>query len=120
MDKALQQSVRLRRLEAAASSGSSYKYSDLVAALAYSYRGKKAEAAPHLQNLEQAMGIGKVPAATVARVYSVLGDGGRAMDLLESAEHTRDRDLLYLKVSPFYRSLRGSDRYDALLRRMRM
>ena len=122
-DKALREADRLRELEtsrgdAGAADASVTKYADLVAALAWAYQRDAASAAPFLDRLEQGRTHHHVSAATVARVYAALGHTATALQYLEEAEAARDRELLNVKVAPFFRPLHQEPRFQALLRRM--
>jgi len=59
----------------------------------------------------------KTGAMEFALVHAALGDAGRALDYLEEAYQKHDGWLVYLQT-PFFRSLRGQPRYQALVQRM--
>jgi hypothetical protein len=96
------------------------KYADLVAALAWAYQGDATAATPFLGRLESHSRARRISPATIARVYAVLGDASRALDGLEQAERSHQRDLLTLRVSPFFVSLQPQPRFQALLRRLHL
>lgn len=98
--------------------GGVYKFSTLVRALAWAYTGEYAEAESFVQALEVGRHNGSISPATLARVYSVIGRPELAISRLEEAERLRDRELLLLKVSPFFVNLRSDPRFQALLERL--
>ena len=89
------------------------QYADLISAVAWSYQKDFTAAEPYLESLERA----RAP-SMLARVYAVQGRADDAMAALRDAEDQRDRELLYLRVSPYFASLQRDARYQALVRRM--
>lgn len=57
-----------------------------------------------------------VPAYEVAKVYSALGRQGEALAWLEKARRQRSHSMVFLKVDPAWRRLRGDPRFAALVR----
>ena len=91
----------------------------MVAALAWSYQPDPSGAAPFVARLEQGRAAGRVTPSTLARVYGAQGDAPRAMATLLEAEAQRDRDLLYINVSPHYTAIRQDPAFRALVDRLR-
>ncbi len=56
----------------------------------------------------------------LASIYARLGDEKAALDWLERAYEEHDSTLVWLKVHPRFDALRASERFSALLRRMRL
>jgi eukaryotic-like serine/threonine-protein kinase len=117
--KALEQSEILRRQERAGRTDDATPIADMVAALAWSYQGDPAGAAPFVERLEQGHAAGRVTASTLARVYGAQGDAIRAVAALLEAEAQHDRDLLYVNVSPHYTAIRQDPAFRALVDRLR-
>jgi TolB-like protein len=121
LNRALQESDILRQKETAALGSSAVtEYADMVAALAWSYYGNQASAAPHIERLEAGRAAGRVSPSVLARVYAALRDSPRALDALLQAEAQRDRELFYIAVSPYYASLRDEPQFRALVGRLRL
>jgi eukaryotic-like serine/threonine-protein kinase len=93
-------------------------YADLVAALAWSYRGDLAAAAPFVARLEAARAAGRGSLSALARIYAAQGDVARATAALLDAEAQHDRELLYLNVSPYYAGIRDAPQIRALIDRL--
>ncbi|HEX7313975.1 MAG TPA: hypothetical protein VF297_08630 [Pyrinomonadaceae bacterium] len=55
-----------------------------------------------------------------AYVYAPMGDKERAFVYLEKAYQRRENMIVYLKVAPWFDSLRDDPRYDALTKRLRL
>jgi TolB-like protein/tetratricopeptide (TPR) repeat protein len=115
-DRALHQAGLLRQKSTAATS----RYADLVAALAWSYHGDLAAAAPFVDALSVPEGPERVSPSFAARAYAAQGRVPEALAALEAAESERDRELMYLGVSPLYDGVRADPRFRALLARMHL
>lgn len=102
------------RPEAPAANG--MRHADRMYSLYYALAGKADAAAPYLERLESQTPVGLVSPAMIARAYAALGQTEHALDLIETAIARKDRVLLYLKVNPFFRSLRLYPRYQQFLR----
>jgi tetratricopeptide (TPR) repeat protein len=120
LEKALDQGAVLRPREAQppGASGWPFQYADLVAALAWSYAGDPAEAAPFLARLEAGWAAGQVSPGMLARVYAAQGNTTLALEALHAAEQHRDRELLYIEVSPYYAPIRDDAQFRALAQRV--
>ncbi len=53
-----------------------------------------------------------------AHVYARMGDTEKALECLEKSIAARTGDMLFIKVDPRLKSLRGNSRFDALIRRV--
>ena len=119
--KALEQSAVLRVREAGAPGSTAVtEYADLVGALAWSYAGETANAAPFLERLEGGRARGRVSPAVLARVYAAQRDTDRALEALLQAESQKDRELFYVAVSPHYASIRDEPQFRALVDRLHL
>jgi TolB-like protein/DNA-binding winged helix-turn-helix (wHTH) protein/Flp pilus assembly protein TadD len=87
-------------------------------AMALHSAGRKAEADAMLDTLVAR--YAHSGAYQVAQVHAWRGEKDQAFDWLERAEKQRDAGLIYLKVDPLMRALRGDPRYDAWLKRMKL
>ncbi len=59
-------------------------------------------------------------AYATARVYAWLGEKDQALEWLERAYVERDPGVTWIKIDPFFRSLRGDPRFKALLHKMNL
>ncbi len=91
-------------------------FSDCMYALFDAMSGDKAASVKILQRLELS-GDQSSP-VELSQIYAALGDRDKALDLLERGAASKDRGLLYLKVDPFFDSLRDSQRFQALLKQI--
>lgn len=89
----------------------------VLAALAHVYAcaGEPSEAARILGELENLSHRRYVSPYWLALVYTGMGDGGRALDLLMRAHDERDVWLTWLGVEPRFDALRGEPRFRELL-----
>ncbi|NNE98324.1 MAG: protein kinase [Pyrinomonadaceae bacterium] len=81
----------------------------------YALAGKKDEAR---RILKQELNSPQKDARNIAGIYAELGDKDNAFKWLEVLYKQRDDRILYLKISPFYDSLRDDPRYRDLVRRI--
>jgi tetratricopeptide (TPR) repeat protein len=95
-------------------------YSDRMYALYHALSGDPRAAEPHLQRLESGMREGQTSPVVVAWIRTALHQYDDALTLLETALESKDRKLLYLNVHPLFEPLRNTDRFQAMLRRMRL
>jgi Tfp pilus assembly protein PilF len=93
---------------------------DAMQALFYTMMGSEAAAYPYLQRSEAAMENSTLSPVMVAKVYAARGDSNRAIDLLFRAAENRDRRLFYVHITPFFETLHGQPRFQALLARMKL
>ena len=82
--------------------------------------GKRAEAEALMHELEAAAQEGYVSPVAFAIVHIGLDNVDQALDWAERAYEDRRGWLAYLKVNPMLDPLRGSPRFDALVRRMKL
>jgi serine/threonine protein kinase/Tfp pilus assembly protein PilF len=86
----------------------------------YAISGQTAEAQRVLADLLLRAKSGYLPGAHIAGVYASLGDKNKAFEWLEEAYATRDSQLEFLGVQPFYDPLRSDPRFADLLRRIHL
>jgi TolB-like protein/tetratricopeptide (TPR) repeat protein len=84
---------------------------------AYASAGHRAEALRVLDELHRRRQKGYVPAAAFLNAYLGLGDKEQAFAWMERAAEERSNILQFLKVHPFFDSLRGDPRFAEYLRR---
>jgi TolB-like protein/Flp pilus assembly protein TadD len=87
---------------------------------AYGLKGAAAEARRTLNELSTLADRQYVPSSTVALVYAGLGDKAKALERLEQAYQEHDFAMVFLDVVPWFKSLRGEARFQALVRRMQL
>ncbi len=85
---------------------------------AYAKQGAKAAADDVLKDLQGRSAREYVPASALAIVLAAQGDRARALDALERAYEEHDFALVQIVVAPWFRPLRGEDRYDRLVVRL--
>jgi serine/threonine-protein kinase len=110
-ERAVRESVSLSR------NGTYYR-----ATLAYvlAKTGRRAEAEAILAELERFAQTAYVSPVSFATVYLGLGDVERALDWTERAYHERRGWLAYLKCNPIMDPLRGHQRFEGLLEKMKL
>jgi TolB-like protein/Flp pilus assembly protein TadD len=84
---------------------------------AYAHRGRRAEALQVVDELQRRGRKGYVPAAAFLNAYLGLGDREQAFVWLERAAVEKSNIMQFLKVHPFFDSLRGDPRFVEYLRR---
>ena len=84
---------------------------------AYARGGRRAEALRVLDELHRRRQKGYVPAGAFLQAYLGLGDKEEAFAWLERAAEERSNIVQFLKVEPFFDSLRGDPRFAEFLRR---
>jgi TolB-like protein/tetratricopeptide (TPR) repeat protein len=84
---------------------------------AYARAGRRREALRLLDELHQRRQRGYVPAAAFLNAYLGLGDREEAFQWLERAAEERSNIMQFLKVHPFFDSLRGDPRFADFIRR---
>lgn len=88
-------------------------------AAAYANLGKTDEARKIIEELHERVDEEHVSLAAFAILYAALGDKEQALDWLEKEYEERTGDaLLYLKIAPYWDSLRSEPRFIALLKKM--
>jgi TolB-like protein/tetratricopeptide (TPR) repeat protein len=88
-----------------------------VLARAYAHGGRRAEALQTVDELRRRKQKGYVPAAAFLNAYLGLDDREQAFVWLERSAEERSNILQFLKVHPFFDSLRGDPRFVEYLRR---
>ncbi len=88
-------------------------------ACAYALAGRPEDALAELSRLEARSGDQYVPPYAVAGPLALLGHLDAAFAKLEESYATRDRGMIWLRVNPRFDPLRGDERYDSLVSRMR-
>jgi serine/threonine-protein kinase len=78
--------------------------------------GRPAAARAMLDRLQTLARRTFVPSVTSAVIHLGLGDYEKALDCLETALRNRELAITVMKVHPLYDPLRGSPRFEALLR----
>jgi tetratricopeptide (TPR) repeat protein len=84
---------------------------------AYAHGGRRAEALQVVEELRRRAQKGYVPAAAFLNAYLGLGDTEQAFAWLERAAAERSNIMQFLKVHPFFDSLRGDPRFAQYLHR---
>jgi serine/threonine protein kinase/Tfp pilus assembly protein PilF len=82
--------------------------------------GRRAEALEALDRLDQISRFRYVSAADMAVLNLLVGRKQQALDWLEEGYRDRATDMMFLKVSPEFDSLRSEPRFQQLLRRMNL
>jgi len=124
--RALQESDTLRLMETTASRRAhpgeppKTEYADLVGALAWSYRRRPLEAQPFVGRLEADVAAGRTSPSFLARVFAVQNRQDLFFKALADTEEQHDRELMYLRVSPLYASVRTDPRFVAVERRLNL
>jgi TolB-like protein/Tfp pilus assembly protein PilF len=90
------------------------------AGFAYGVAGRTAEARAMLSDLEDLASSRYVPAVYVAAVHAGLGQKEDACDWLERAFAERASWLVFLRVEPWWDSLRAHPRFERLLQQMHL
>jgi hypothetical protein len=88
-----------------------------VLARAYARGGRRAQALQVVDELQRRRQKGYVPAAAFLNAYLGLGDTELAFVWMERAAEERSNIMQFLKVHPFFDSLRGDPRFAGYLRR---
>lgn len=98
-----------------ASAPQTIKFADRMHAEYYAVGGRPDSAAPYLARLKADTAAGRTSPVPLAMYYAVIGDVMDALPLLERAAGHKDRQLLYLKVSPQFDKIRRHPRFQALI-----
>jgi serine/threonine-protein kinase len=85
---------------------------------AYARQGNRAEAGRVVRDLEALSAREYVPATALATVHTALGDRDRALDALERAYDEHDFSIAQIGVAPWFRPLRGEERFQRLLTKL--
>jgi pentatricopeptide repeat protein len=84
---------------------------------AYAHAGRRTDALRLLDELHRRRQKGYVPAGAFVNAYLGLGDTEQAFAWLEHAAEERSNIMQFLKVHPFFDSIRGDSRFAQYLRR---
>jgi serine/threonine protein kinase/tetratricopeptide (TPR) repeat protein len=95
-------------------------YADQVFALTYALMGDTSTARIYRERMEADVEQGGTSPAGVAWAYAAEGQTARACDFFDLALTRRDRRLLYVKVLPFLENMRGVERFETLLKTMKL
>jgi len=87
---------------------------------AYARQGAKPAATALLNDLQAMATRQYVPASAPAIVHAALGDRNAALDWLEKAYDEHDFAIVQIEVAPWFRSLRGEDRFQRIVTRLGM
>jgi adenylate cyclase len=82
----------------------------------YGIAGRRDEALQELAELKRRARRRRVSSVYLARIYSGLGDKGRALDLLYQSYAERSDHLLVISIDPDFDGLRSEPRFVELLR----
>ena len=86
----------------------------------YATEGNEAEARRYLAMLYEMAKTRHVPASCFALVHAGLGERDAALGHLERGVEQRELPLTHIKVHPGYDALRGEERFQRLLVKMRL
>ncbi len=87
---------------------------------AYARQGAKPAATALLNDLQAMATRQYVPASAPAIVHAALGDRNAALDWLDKAYDEHDFAIIQIEVAPWFRSLRGEDRFQRIATRLGM
>jgi len=100
----------------------SRRHSMVVAMTGYTeaMRGRRIEALKVLKELKDRSSREYVPPLRFAIVYTALGDKDKAFEWLNTACDRRDILVIYLKINPFFDTLRNDPRFPIVLQRLNL
>jgi len=101
-----------------ASGAMSFSYSDRMHAEYYTLSGHSEAARPYLERLVADTAAGRISPISLGTYYAAVGDFDQALTLLEKAAEQKDRQLLFIKVSPEFDAIRSRPRFQALVKSM--
>jgi tetratricopeptide (TPR) repeat protein len=84
------------------------------------FAGRRAEAEKMLEEISRRAATDYISPASIAYIYTALGEKDRAFENLDRAVFDRDPNILGLKTNPIFDSLRTDVRYRALLKKMQL
>jgi len=87
-------------------------------ALSYALCGKAARAREALAALKRFAQRSYISPVDFATIYFALGEEERAFNLLDEAYELRATDLVFIKMSPFFKGVRRTPRFVALLKKI--
>ena len=85
---------------------------------AHARRRNRAAAEGVLKDLQTLATREYVPSSAVAVIYAALNDKAHALDWLEKALDEHDFSMAQVNVAPWFKSLRGEDRFQRLLTKL--
>jgi hypothetical protein len=85
---------------------------------AYAHTGRQSEAIALVDELRRRQQKGYIPAAAFVNAYLGLGDKKQAFAWMERAYQEQSMILQYLKVNPFFDSVRDDPRFANMLHRV--
>ena len=85
---------------------------------AHAKAGDRAAADGVLRQLSGLAAREYVPSSSLATVYAALGDKTRALDALDKAYLEHDFGITQIPIAPWFQSLRGDARFDALVAKL--
>jgi serine/threonine protein kinase/tetratricopeptide (TPR) repeat protein len=94
--------------------------SNAMYALYYSVGGEHRKAAPYIRELQRSIGAGEASPMAMAEVFTVLGRTREALETIRMCLERRDRQLLYVKVSPFLIPLRPMPEFQSIIRTLQL
>jgi TolB-like protein/Tfp pilus assembly protein PilF len=101
-----------------ASGAISFNYSDRMHAEYYTLSGHPEYARPYLDRLVTDTAAQRISPVSLGTYYAAIGDGEKALTLLEKAAVQKDRQLLFIKVIPEFDPIRARPRFQALVEYM--
>jgi tetratricopeptide (TPR) repeat protein len=94
--------------------------SDQMYALYYAVSGDTEKARYYLDRLHAGVQARKVSPIALVEAYSVLGRQRDALAMLRTALDERDRQVLYIGVSPFLDGIRKTEEFNSALKLLRL
>jgi hypothetical protein len=89
-------------------------------ALYYAVSGDTEKARYYLDRLHTGVQERKVSPIALVEAYSVLGRQRDALAMLKTAVDERDRQVLYIGVSPFLDGIRKTEEFNSALKLLRL
>lgn len=122
-NKSLQEAGALRTEELTEAAGVDpgfLKWSDLMFVQAFAARRDLSSAHYYIERIQKGFQAGKISAGTLAWAYASLRDRQKTLDMLGASFEQQERELLYVKVYPYFRFLHGDPRFNRILRSMKI
>jgi serine/threonine protein kinase/tetratricopeptide (TPR) repeat protein len=113
-DKALECYAKAREADADS------KFLDSLEAMTLALADRREEATAMLESIALRAINDYISPVSIAYVCTALGDKARAFENLDRAIFDRDPNVVGLKSNPIFDSLRGDDRYQALIEKMQL
>jgi serine/threonine protein kinase/Flp pilus assembly protein TadD len=96
------------------------KFIDSLEAMTLAFANQREKGTTLLDAIVQRAAHDYISPVSIAYIWTALGDKTKAFENLDRAVQDRDPSLLGLKSNPIFDSIRGDDRYNALLRKMQL